>query len=121
MRLTSIVLVLFTAFAAAQSPPCRATSIRTRARGCPIFSARTWTRTTQPIFDVLPGRGKDGVLQRTAGVRRLQPRGGEGAVRSAQRRRRRIAQRRTRASSRSWSRAARPTTTSSGTATRRPR
>jgi 4-carboxymuconolactone decarboxylase len=63
MRLTSIVLVLFTAFAAAQSPSLpRDLDPDSRAR-LPYLQRKDVSEADQKIFDVLPGRGKDEVLR----------------------------------------------------------
>ena len=63
MRLTSIVLVLFTAFAAAQSPSQpRDLDPESRAR-LPYLQRKDMTEADQKIFDVLPGRGKDEILR----------------------------------------------------------
>ena len=63
MRLTSIVLVLFTAFAAAQSPSLpRDLDPDSRAR-LPYLQRKDVGEADQKSFDVLPGRGKDDVLR----------------------------------------------------------
>jgi 4-carboxymuconolactone decarboxylase len=63
MRLTSIVLVLFTAFAAAQSPSLpRDLDPDSRAR-LPYLQRKDVGEADQKTFDVLPGRGKDDVLR----------------------------------------------------------
>jgi alkylhydroperoxidase family enzyme len=63
MRLTSIVLVLFTAFAAAQSPSLpRDLDPDSRAR-LPYLQRKDVGEADQKTFDVLPGRGKDEVLR----------------------------------------------------------
>ena len=63
MRLTSILLVLFTAFAAAQSPSLpRDLEPDSRAR-LPFLQRKDMSEADQKIFDVLPGRGKDEVLR----------------------------------------------------------
>jgi len=63
MRLTSILLVLLTAFAAAQSPSLpRDVNPDSRAR-LPYLQRKDMSEADQKIFDVLPGRGKDDVLR----------------------------------------------------------
>jgi alkylhydroperoxidase family enzyme len=63
MRLTSIVLVLFTSFAAAQSPSLpRDLDPDSRAR-LPYLQRKDVGEADQKTFDVLPGRGKDEVLR----------------------------------------------------------
>ena len=63
MRLTSILLVLFTAFAAAQSPSLpRDLDPDSRAR-LPYLQRKDMSEADQKTFDVLPGRGKDDVLR----------------------------------------------------------
>jgi 4-carboxymuconolactone decarboxylase len=63
MRLTSILLVLFTAFAAAQSPSLpRDLDPDSRAR-LPNLQRKDMSEADQKIFDVLPGRGKDEILR----------------------------------------------------------
>jgi 4-carboxymuconolactone decarboxylase len=63
MRLTSILLVLFTAFAAAQSPSLpRDLDAESRAR-LPYLQRKDMSEADQKTFDVLPGKGKDGVLR----------------------------------------------------------
>jgi alkylhydroperoxidase family enzyme len=63
MRLTSSVLVLFTSFAAAQSPSLpRDLDPDSRAR-LPYLQRKDVGEADQKTFDVLPGRGKDEVLR----------------------------------------------------------
>jgi 4-carboxymuconolactone decarboxylase len=63
MRLTSVLLVLLTAAAAAQSPALpRDLDPDSRAR-LPYLQRKDMSEADQKIFDVLPGRGKDDVLR----------------------------------------------------------
>ena len=63
MRLTSILLVLFTALAAAQSPSLpRDLDPESRAR-LPYLQRKDVSEADQKTFDVLPGKGKDDVLR----------------------------------------------------------
>src|SRR5258705_5418872 len=63
MRLTSILLVTLTALAAAQSPALPPDlNVDSRAR-LPYLQRKDMDEKTLPIFDTLPGLGKDGVLK----------------------------------------------------------
>ena len=63
MRLTSVLLVLLTAIAAAQSPALAPDlNPDSRAR-LPYLQRKDMDEKTLPVFDTLPGLGKDGVLK----------------------------------------------------------
>ena len=63
MRLTSVLLVLLTALAAAQSPALPPDLDPDSRARLPYLQRKDMDEKAVPIFDTLPGLGKDGVLK----------------------------------------------------------